>query len=352
MTEVESKFTCVEVGHLEGHSDWVTAIETGHAQKENEDTQVLITASRDRTILIWKFNQGENSKELSQFGQPVKSLTGHSHFISDLALTNDNNYLLSSSWDKEMRLWDLRNGNIIRFVKDGHDKEILSCGISSDGRYILSSGADRAIKLWNVKGECKHTVKDNLHQDWVAKVRYIPVTGKSSVAGQYFASVGWDGYLKIWNNQTFNIKDQLKIHDGNINALAVSPRGNFIVTGGKDQRVKVFDFSDVEKPLPVHDTKAPINALAFNPKCHWIAIGTEVGWEVWDFESKDSPIIADGDFKLEKVVQDENTNNKKVKPTKYHSVTSLAWNTLGTRLFVGFSNGHIRVYDINEERVN
>jgi WD40 repeat protein len=83
----------------------------------------------------------------------------------------------------------------------------------SDGRYILSSGADRAIKLWNVKGECKHTVKDYLHQDWVSKVRYIPTGSKSTVAGQYFASVGWDGYLKVWNNQTFNIKDSFKAHE-------------------------------------------------------------------------------------------------------------------------------------------
>lgn len=310
----------------------------------------MITASRDRTILIWKFNQG--AKELTQYGEPVKCLTGHSHFISDLALTNDNNYLLSSSWDRELRLWDLRNGNITRFVKDGHDKEILSCAISSDGRYILSAGADRAIKLWNVKGECKHTVKDYLHQDWVSKVRYIPVTSKSSVAGQYFASVGWDGYLKVWNNQTFNIKDSFKAHEANINALAVSPRGNFIVTGGKDLKVRVFDFNDVEKTLPVHDTKASITALAFNPKCHWIAIGTEIGWEVWDFESKDAPVVADGDFKLEKAVIQNEADKKKLKPTKQHAVTSIAWNTLGTRLFVGYSNGDVKVYDISEERTN
>jgi hypothetical protein len=33
MIEGESKITCMEVGHLKGHFDWVTAIETGHAQK-------------------------------------------------------------------------------------------------------------------------------------------------------------------------------------------------------------------------------------------------------------------------------------------------------------------------------
>ena len=154
----ESTIITKEIGHLKGHSDWVTCIETGHPQKENEDTQVLITASRDKSILIWKFNP--DSKVSTDFGEPVSSLTGHSHFITDLALTKDNNHLLSASWDRSLRLWDLRNGKTIkRFVQDGHSKEVLSCALSQDDRFILSSGADRDIKLWNTKGECKHTVK-------------------------------------------------------------------------------------------------------------------------------------------------------------------------------------------------
>lgn len=133
--------------------------------------------------------------------------------------------------------------------------------------------------------------------------------------------------------------------------MAVSPRGNFIVTGGKDQKVRIYDFADVEKENPSFDAPAPVTAVAFNPKSHWIAVGTEVGWAVWDFESKDTPTIADGEFKLEKVVQTQ-TESKKVKPTKYHQVTSVSWNTLGTRLFVGYSNGDVKVHEITEEKLN
>ena len=340
------------MGHLTGHCDWVTSIVTGHPQKENEDTQVLITGSRDRTILIWKFNH--NAELISQFGEPVQSLTGHSHFISDLALTNENNYLLSSSWDKTMRLWDLRNGKTVQtFVEDGHSKEVLSCAISADGRFILSSGADREIKLWNIKGKCKNTVKDYSHQDWVSRVRFISTSNKASLTGgQFFGSVGWDGHLKIWNNQSFGIKDSFRAHDGSINALTVSPKGNFIVTGGKDKKVRVFDFSDVEKVLPNHDAGSSVNCLAFNPRSHWIAIGTEVGWQIWDFEAKDAPVIAEGNFKLETKENNEEKASKKVKQEKFHQVTSIQWNTIGNRLFVGFSNGNVKVYDISEERTN
>jgi len=196
-------------------------------------------------------------------------------------------------------------------------------------------------------------VKEHNHNDWVSRVRFIPTSSKTTVAGgQYFASIGWDGYLKIWNNQTFNIKDSLRVHDGNINAVTVSPRGNFIVTGGKDKKVRVFDFSDVEKPAPIHDAGAPVNALAFNPRSHWIAIGTEVGWQIWDFEAKDSPVKAEGQFQLEGKIEEKEKKETKVKPPKFHQVTSIAWNTLGNRLFVGFSNGDVKVIEVTEEKAN
>ena len=41
---------------LEGHSNWVTSIVSGYAQKENEDSPVLVSGSRDKTLIIWKLN--------------------------------------------------------------------------------------------------------------------------------------------------------------------------------------------------------------------------------------------------------------------------------------------------------
>lgn len=98
----------VKLGYLEGHSDWVTTIISGHSLKENEDSYVLISGSRDKKIIIWNFSNDlqQTNKELC--GIPYKSLTGHNHFISDLSLSNDNQFLVSSSWDSTMRLWDLK----------------------------------------------------------------------------------------------------------------------------------------------------------------------------------------------------------------------------------------------------
>ena len=96
-------------GLLLGHNGWVTSIVAGHSKKDEEDSRMLISASRDKTIIVWRLNlDAKDSDEL--FGQPQKQLKGHDHFINDLALSSENLYALSASWDKTMRLWDLKKG--------------------------------------------------------------------------------------------------------------------------------------------------------------------------------------------------------------------------------------------------
>lgn len=350
MTEAEQRLTLQEKGHLEGHNGWVTCIATGHSIKENEDTQVLISGSRDKTILIWKFEN--DPKEKTQFAKPWKCLTGHSHFVSDICLSSDNNHLLSASWDHSLRLWDLAQGKSVeRFI--GHSKEVLCCSFSSDNRQILSSGADKVIKLWNVKGACRFTSNQNNHNDWVSNVRFLgKSSSKGNVAASFFASTGWDGKLKIWNNQSFEIKDSFKAHDGNINAITTSPKGTLIVTGGKDKKVKIWDFSDCSKPVAEFDAGASVTCLAFNPKTSFIAVGTENGIKVWNFEAKENSLMAETNYEIEyQAPKNVNSEEKVEKPREktFHQVTSIQWNAIGTRLFAGFSNGVIKVYDADVE---
>jgi len=167
----------------------------------------LVSGSRDNTLIIWKLND-EGSQDDKLFGQPYRQLTGHNHFVSDLALSQDNCFAISSSWDKTLRLWDLRTGTTSRLFQ-GHTKEVFSVAFSPDNRQILSSGAERKIFLWNTLGDIKYKTGpeeikdfDNInHQDWVSQIRYAPKnvnSGKGPNIPPYFATVGWDGRLKLW----------------------------------------------------------------------------------------------------------------------------------------------------------
>ena len=42
-----------EMSILQGHNDWVTSIAVGHSQKEGEDSNILISGSRDKNLIVW-----------------------------------------------------------------------------------------------------------------------------------------------------------------------------------------------------------------------------------------------------------------------------------------------------------
>ncbi|KAI4734073.1 WD40 repeat-like protein, partial [Aureobasidium sp. EXF-12298] len=132
-------------GTLEGHSGWVTSLATSLEKGRDADCLVfspnmLLSASRDKTLIIWNLTRDETS-----YGYPKRSLHGHSHIVSDCVISSDGAYALSSSWDKTLRLWELSTGQTTRrFV--GHTNDVLSVSFSADNRQIVSASRDRTIK--------------------------------------------------------------------------------------------------------------------------------------------------------------------------------------------------------------
>ncbi|KAI7709529.1 Guanine nucleotide-binding protein subunit beta-like, partial [Hortaea werneckii] len=144
-------------GTLEGHSGWVTSLATSL-----ENPNMLLSASRDRSLIVWNLTRDETS-----YGYPKRALKGHNHIVSDCVISSDGAYALSASWDKTLRLWELSTGvTTRRFV--GHNNDVLSVSFSADNRQIVSGSRDRTIKLWNTLGDCKYTITDKGHTEWVS----------------------------------------------------------------------------------------------------------------------------------------------------------------------------------------
>lgn len=48
------------LGTLRGHTNWITSIVSGYSQKENEDSTILVSGSRDKSLIIWKLFEDQN----------------------------------------------------------------------------------------------------------------------------------------------------------------------------------------------------------------------------------------------------------------------------------------------------
>ena len=106
-------------------------------------------------------------------------------------ISSDGAYALSASWDKTLRLWELSTGTTTRrFV--GHTNDVLSVSFSADNRQIVSGSRDRTIKLWNTLGDCKFTITEKGHADWVSCVRFSP-----NPQNPVIVSSGWDKLVKV-----------------------------------------------------------------------------------------------------------------------------------------------------------
>jgi guanine nucleotide-binding protein subunit beta-2-like 1 protein len=307
-------------GTLKGHNGWVTCIAVS-----NDNPDVILTGSRDKSVLVWNITRESESN----YATPRRALTGHSHFVQDIVISSDGQFALSGSWDGTLRLWDLNTGTTTRrFV--GHTKDVLSVAFSADNRQIVSGSRDKTVKLWNTLGECKYTIEDQGHTEWVSCVRF------SNTANPIIVSGGWDKLVKVWNLTNCKLIRNLVGHTGYINSVTVSPDGSLCASGGKDGTARLWDLND-GKQLYSLEAGDIINALTFSPSRYWLCAATQSGIKIWDLETKS--LVAD----LNKNALDFQTFVGK--PTNPAPI-SLAWSPDGATLYAGYTDNVVRVWGV------
>jgi guanine nucleotide-binding protein subunit beta-2-like 1 protein len=286
----------------------------------------LVSASRDKTLIAWKAAEERHSQE-SDFAIPERRLEGHSGFVSDVAISNTGDFVVSSSWDRALRLWSLKSGETIaKFL--GHTKDVLSVAFSPDNRQIVSGGRDNILKLWNVKGECVFTIERDAHTDWVSCVRFSP-----ALASPLIVSGGWDNVVKVWNLQNFKCMHNLRGHTGYVTSVTVSPDGSLCASAGKDGTARLWDLGRGEHLYELQCNE-PINQICFSPNRYWLCAATESAIRIFDLENKD--VIAE-------LIPE--TPAKTLKP----ECTSITWSSDGSTLYSGYTDNTIRVWSVADK---
>jgi WD40 repeat protein len=130
---------------LHGHSAPVTSI------VYDPSTFRAISASKDQTIKLWELGKPEALANIDKTAVTASdfsrvTLTGHTGTVSDIKCAFDLNRLISCSFDKTVRLWDLQVAKATSVLK-GNTERILCLAYDpqSDPNKFVTGSRDGSL---------------------------------------------------------------------------------------------------------------------------------------------------------------------------------------------------------------
>ncbi|KAM7254090.1 hypothetical protein ACFE04_031772 [Oxalis oulophora] len=174
--------------------------------------------------------------------------------ISSLNFSPNSNLLIATSWDNQVRCWDIaRSGQSLASNPKAsitHDQPVLCSAWKDDGMTVFSGGCDKQVKMWQLSGNQPTTVA--MHDQPVKEIAWIPQMNML-VSGSY------DKTLKYWDLRQQNPAHTQQLPD---RCYSMSVRHPLMVVGTADRNIVVFNLQN-----PQAEFKRIQSPLKFQTRC-------------------------------------------------------------------------------------
>ncbi|CDR40596.1 CYFA0S05e02256g1_1 [Cyberlindnera fabianii] len=214
---------CVRV--LEGHTYHVTCV--GFNYKGN----VLVTGSSDEAIRIWDPKQRKC----------LKTLSAHSDPIASIDLCWDASMIASASYDGMIRLFDTESGQCLKtliYDKGGSSFPVSYIRFSPNGKYLLASTLDNTIRLWDyMNNKVVKTFQGALLEKFSCSSRFVTATDEPMIA-----SGSESGSIVFWSLQTKKVTSMIEISKGSP-VIEIDLHDKTLTAVSLDGTLKVFDLA-------------------------------------------------------------------------------------------------------------
>jgi WD40 repeat protein/tetratricopeptide (TPR) repeat protein/tRNA A-37 threonylcarbamoyl transferase component Bud32 len=233
------------------------------------DGQRLATGGADGTVHFWD----------AVTGRPLPVTIRHTGAVRALAYRPDGKKLATGSADGTARLWNATDGTPA-CPPLPNLKDVLSVAFSPDGKLLVTGGESLSLRFWD--GDSGAARGASVAAGEVHSIAFSP-DGKTFLAGT--TGFGADLWDPVWRRQIKKFP-----HQSWVFSAAFSPDGRTVLTGSRDGTAQLWEAGGTGAPPPASGTstlragiriggplqhETAVRAVAFSPDGRAVVTGGE-----------------------------------------------------------------------------
>ncbi|KAF8483850.1 WD repeat protein [Russula ochroleuca] len=262
----------------------------------------FIAVTHESHVQVWK-TPNHLVREFAPFNLH-RTYTGHHDEVLSIVWSPDSQCFITTSKDMTARLYTLDPLDDFRpKTFAGHKSAVLNAYFSSNSKSVYTVSRDGAVFVWRAKASDSSSDSDHVptspdpsvaHVRWGIHQRHYFNQPNAKVVCSAFHKpsglliVGFSsGIFGLWEMPTFTNVHILSISQEKISSVAVNPSGEWLAFGARKLgQLLVWEWQSESYILKQQGHFFDVNALAYSPDGQYIATGGDDGKvKLWNTRS-------------------------------------------------------------------